>query len=356
MFYGLLEASSFGFYYLVTSESSKQSITEVASKYFILSGTSSLFFLFGLGLLYYSEGVLSFGLLPVRIFSLDYDVIGEVGVIFVLIGFFFKLGVYPYHQWVLDVYSNCRLSTLYFFVVLPKIAYIYIFSWFFFSYLYVYTDVIVTISVFFGSISVIIGYFGTFSALNLKRFYAYSAIGNMGLLLLLFVSDTWFSLVHAHLYVFFYSLLSLSFIVFLIELDDKAETSIISVLNLVGLFNSYPFTAIYFIILLFSMAGLPPFLGFFLKFVVFSSIFSMPVWYSPLLLIVLVVTSLFSFYPYLRLIAYIAFDRRPSSFRKVSNSVSSFYLVFFFLLNILFFIIYGDLLIFFLSFFFEMFF
>lgn len=275
--YLLFELQSFCSYILAALNRERALSVEAALKYFILGAFISGFLLFGISLLYLAFGTTKVFDMVLLSYGLEPTLFIVLGLILVIGAFFFKLAAFPFHMWVSDVYSGVTLSVLLVLVILPKMSiwgsivfqihHVLVLSSFF-----EYTSF--TLS-FFGLLGVVFGSLGAVFQQDFKKFIAYSSISNMGYIVLIFSTGLASSLYIIIYYVVVYSFLllnlfSLVYALSFMTTDQKLYLSITSILTF--FFRTHKIYGFLFSILLFSMAGVPPLMGFFPKFYVISGL------------------------------------------------------------------------------------
>lgn len=182
-----LELYNFGLYSIIGLQQNRVINTEISIKYYLISAISSSFIIFGISLIYGFSGILNFNELSLFLINstqFNYPLI--LGIIFVLIGIFIKLGAAPFHFWTPDIYEGASNIINIILLTLPKIILICLLfklmcsTFLFFSFTNTILAYIIILSSF---------YFGTFGAINqikIKKFLTYSGISNIGLCLLHF--------------------------------------------------------------------------------------------------------------------------------------------------------------------------
>lgn len=306
-----IELSSLLIYILIISKKYSNYSSEASLKYFILSGISSCFLLFGVGLFYGVTGTTD--LLELNKLFLNLNVYNEYSLgfsmasLFILFGFLFKLGIFPFHVWVPDVYQGTSIFFTMILTTVPKLAILIVFC-----KLNVY--MLAKFAFFMNKIWLVcslgclfIGVFGSFFQTNIKRLWAYSAIAHMGFLLSNFVNLTNLSIFSSLFYFVIYIIVSLNFFMILMLFIKSRSHFFLENIKQLGLlsrcYRPYGY-AISF--LLFSFIGIPPLAGFFTKLVVFQNLSNSSEYI--LLLFILFFTVLSAFY-YLRLIRKIFFKK-----------------------------------------------
>lgn len=280
-FYLSLELQSLCLYILASIKKNSNFSVEAGLKYFILGAISSGFLLLGFCFIYGISGLTSFSDLEAfNSYAFDSQLCDfKFGLILSLIlissGLFFKLGLFPFHLWLPDVYEGVSTKVTAFFSIVPKIAIfavlfkLYFFLFFdFFSYWQVWL-------VFFAFFSIVIGSIGGLYQLRIKRLMAYSAISHVGFISLSLSIFTFDSLVSFLFYLVAYVILSITFFVAFINLRKITDFSKIKkVTDIRNFFQINPIFSLLFAFTFFSFAGIPPLLGFFSKLLVFFSLVS----------------------------------------------------------------------------------
>ena len=254
--------------------------------------------------------------------------------VFILVGLAFKISAVPFHMWTPDVYEGSPSSVTSFFAVIPKIAGIAVFIRFIqipFGQLIEHWQ---TILIFISLASMILGAVAAIGQTNIKRLIAYSSIGHMGYALAGISTGTITGYNSSIAYITVYIVMNLGIFscIFLMKRDGKyCET----INDLTGISKHHPVLSISLLIIMFSLAGIPPLAGFFAKFYIFMSVIESKM-YS-LAIIGLLSTVISAFY-YLRIVKTIYFDEADKPFDEIKNLgisttlfLSSFILVSFFI-------------------------
>jgi proton-translocating NADH-quinone oxidoreductase chain N len=274
--YLALELQSLAFYILSSFKIYSNFSTEAGLKYFILGSFSSGLLLLGCSLIYGFSGTTNF--LDLQLLFSQTEIPNNVfvglllGLVFITIGILFKLGVAPFHMWLPDVYDGVPTIVTALFAIIPKMVLfglLYrlgnVFSsheFFLWNQMYVYLSLL----------SIIIGTLGALYQVKVKKFLAYSAISHTGFLLIGYSSFNNFSLFATYVYILAYIVISLNIFTLVLSLRKYDNFLKFKKLNeFIVLFKSNPIIAINFCIILFSIAGIPPLLGFYSKFYVFLS-------------------------------------------------------------------------------------
>ena len=308
VFYLGLELQSLCLYILASFKKNDEKSTEAGLKYFVLSALASGLLLYGCSLIYGFTGSTNFETISA---NLDESNLAAVfGIVFVIVGLAFKVSAVPFHMWTPDVYEGSPTSVTSFFALIPKIAAITVFI----RFMYVpFVNVIShwqTIIIFLSIASMILGAVAAIGQNNIKRLMAYSSIGHMGYALAGLATGTNSGIQSTIIYLTIYLFMNLGAFggIFMM----KRENIFFEDINdLSGLSKNHPMLALGFLIILFSLAGIPPLAGFFAKFYIFMSVIEVEMY--TLAIIGLVTTVISAFY-YLRVIKIIYFDKPKKPF------------------------------------------
>ena len=334
-----IEFQTLCFYVLAASKRTSEFSTEAGMKYFLLGAFSSGILLFGCSLVYGFTGMTNFGDLRLLLTGVETEVSlpmsGLVlGILFLGVGFLFKVSAAPFHMWAPDVYEGAPTSTTAFFALVPKIALFAVFVRIFFGAFY---DLLASwqyILLLCSGLSMIVGSFAALSQQRIKRLLAYSSIGHVGYMLLGFSCASLEGIEAVCIYLVIYVIMTLN--VFGIVLAMNSKQSRLRYLSDFGMLSaSHPVLAFTFACTLFSMAGIPPLAGFCSKFYIFFAALSSGLYALALLG---VLTSVVSCFYYIRLIKIMYFER-PSRWlvydgmdaeKALVIAASLFFVVFFF--------------------------
>ncbi|MGB7454033.1 MAG: NADH-quinone oxidoreductase subunit NuoN, partial [Lysobacterales bacterium] len=305
MIYLGLELISLSVYALVAFDRESGRGTEAAMKYFVLGSMASGMLLYGMSMIYGSTGSL---LLPeiaeaVSTKGAD-DILLVFGLVFVVVGIAFKFGVVPFHMWIPDVYEGAPPAVTLFISSVPKLA-AFAMAYRFLSSglgdLHIHwQSMLASLAV----LSIILGNLAAIMQTNIKRMLAYSTISHMGFVMLGLLPGTAFGFGSAMYYVIVYGLMSVAAFGMIILLSAggvEAE----NLDDFKGLNQRNPFYAAIMGLVLFSMAGVPPMVGFFAKLMVLKAVIEAGMLWLAITAVVFAVIG--AFY-YLRLIKYMYFD------------------------------------------------
>jgi NADH-quinone oxidoreductase subunit N len=271
--YLALEIQSFAFYLMAAFKRDSAYSTEAGLKYFLLGSFSSTLLLFGVSLLYGFFGTTNFSVLSLLLFeSTDFKTLADIAFFLILIGLLFKLAAAPFHVWSPDVYEGAPLNSTIFFAVVPKIS-IMVLLFRIYGALASSSD-IWGVAILISSIcSVIIGSFVTLKQKRLKKLLAYSGVNHVGYLLLGVSMFTLESVSSVFFYLFAYMITGLAMwgIVSVLKRADSVGSHTATIADLGAMVKVNPTLAIILAICLFSLAGIPPLIGFYAKLGIFQS-------------------------------------------------------------------------------------
>ena len=331
VFYIGLELQSLSLYVLAAFNRNQTKSSEAGLKYFILSALSSGLLLYGCSLIYGFSGSTNFYLISENILSSEY---GNVfGIVFILVGLAFKIAVVPFHMWAPDVYEGSPTSVTLFFAVVPKIAALTVFIRFLYVPFVNLIDQWQMIIIFLSLASMIFGAVSAIGQKNLKRLIAYSSIGHMGYALAGLAVGTNSGIQSSIIYISIYLIMNLGIFccLFMMKRKDKFFDNLE---DLAGLSKNHPLISLSLLILLFSLAGIPPMAGFFAKFYIFMSVIEQSMYF---LAIVGLLSTVISAFYYLRIIKIIYFDPPKEQYDqdhnfglKISLTIATLLILFYF--------------------------
>ena len=308
VFYMGLELQSLALYVLAAFNRNNPLSSESGLKYFVLSALSSGLLLYGCSLIYGFSGSTNFNIISLSITEVQYGL--TLGIVFILVGLAFKISAVPFHMWAPDVYQGSPTSVTIFFAILPKIAALTVFIRFLYVPFVNMIDQWQIIIIFLSIASMIFGSVAAIGQKNLKRLMAYSSISHMGFALAGLSVGTNQGIQSSIAYISIYLLMNLSFFscMFMMRKEnlyyEKLE-------DLSGLSKNHPILSLSLLIVLFSLAGIPPLAGFFAKFYIFLAVIENEMYF--LAIIGLLSTVVAAFY-YLRIIKIIYFEESKNNF------------------------------------------
>ena len=312
-FYLGLELQSLALYILASIDRDNLKSNESGIKYFVLSALSSGLLLYGCSLLYGFTGSTNFEEINLK---MDIKNTGAIfAMVFVLVGLAFKVSAVPFHMWTPDVYQGSPSSVTSFFAVVPKVAGLAILIRFVQIPFEQLMDQWKNILVFMALASMILGAVAAIGQTNIKRLIAYSSIGHIGFALAGISTGTISGYSSSIAYISIYVVMNLGVFgcIFLMKKEGKYCEDI---KDLSGISKQSPLLAISFLIIMFSLAGIPPLAGFFAKFYIFMSVIENGMY--TLAIVGLLSTVISAFY-YLRIIKIIYFDEIKNPFDSIKN-------------------------------------
>lgn len=303
-----LELQALCFYTLTAFKRDSAFSTESGLKYLIIGSFVSGLMLFGISIIYGFSGTTNYTTLMFLFtvnFSTGYLFSIFVGFFFVLVAFMFKLNGAPFHQWAIDVYEGAPSSTTVFFSIIPKLPLFFALIRLlntsfgtFYSYWY-------SVFIFVGLISIIFSLFGSMYQKKLKRFILYSTVGHVGYMLLSLSSGTIIGYQGVFIYLLVYILMIFCFwALFLSFFGSYSQSQIKFIDELWLLVRDNRYVSITLSVIFLSMAGIPPLIGFYVKFYVFSALVEVNSFFCCLFIIF---GSALSCFYYLRVIKIIFF-------------------------------------------------
>ena len=347
--YLAIELQSLCFYVMAAAKRDSEFSTEAGLKYFLLGAFSSGLLLWGCSMIYGLTGLTNFSELG-KFFTCGSEdlltspfltfgqAISPAGLIFILVGFLFKLTAFPFHMWAPDVYEGAPSSVTAFFSIAPKISILAIFVRIcvesFYDFFFPWQTVLI-----FSSIgSMIFGAIAAMAQNKLKRLLAFSSIGHVGYMLIGLCCGTVEGLQALLVYLVIYVVMTINLFAVVLsplrrDLTYKVQRiKYTSDLALLG--HTNPLLAGTITIMLFSIAGIPPLAGFFSKACLFFAAISSKMY---LLAVVGVLTSVISCFYYIRIIKIMYFElpKKWCIFPRISkeNSIvlglSLFFILFF---------------------------
>lgn len=384
--YLAIELQSLCFYVIAALKRNSEFSTEAGLKYFLLGAFSSGILLFGCSLIYGFTGVTNFGELGKILTCIPSELLEEssvgltgqgtllglptlrgceLGMIFILVAFLFKISAVPFHMWAPDVYEGAPTSVTAFFSIVPKISVLAVFLRLFFdgfyNLIFPWQDLLAFCSI----SSMLLGALAALSQNKIKRLLAFSSIGHVGYLLIAFSCGTIEGIQALLIYLVVYIIMTINLfaivmsplrregmedtntdLTFITSKDAVDQTFIASqahtkiqrvkyTTDLAFLGKSNPILAITLTITIFSIAGIPPLAGFYSKaFLVFAAVSSS----QYILALIAVLTSVISSFYYIRIVKIMYFESPAHwlSFMQVSKESSillgctfSFLLLFF---------------------------
>ncbi|HSL90106.1 MAG TPA: NADH-quinone oxidoreductase subunit N [Ignavibacteriaceae bacterium] len=317
-----LELMSISFYVLAGINRKRFSATEAALKYFLLGAFATGFIVYGIALMYGSLGTTSIDSIIQNFDVLSSNILFILGALLFLIGFSFKIAAFPFHMWVPDVYHGSPTTVAGIFSTGGKAAafsaiIVTLFALFSGTDQNIFTPYLSVIAVFsmlFGSIVAIV-------QTNIKRMLAYSSISHAGYMTIGLAAGNPDGVAGIIFYLAAYTFMNLGAFGIIALIEGKDETNL-EISSYSGLGTKYPVLAGALSVFMFSLAGIPPFAGFFGKYYVFISAIKADLTW---LAIVGVISSVISVYFYLRIVVVMYFKsaEQPLSLEKSSTGLTA---------------------------------
>ena len=263
-----LELLSLSLYALVALQRDSNAASEAAVKYFVMGGLASGFLLYGISLVYGVTGSILIEDIATYLSTNEASLMVQFGLVFIVVGLAFKFGAVPFHMWLPDIYHGSPSSITAYISSVPKIAaFGMTFRLLESSFGQIdqhWTSMILILAI----LSIIVGNIVALVQSNLKRMLSYSAIAHIGYFLLgvSIGSDEAYSA--SMFYIIVYALMTLAgFGIIIFMSSDKKDYQQIS--DLSGMGRYHPWYALMFTVVMVSMAGIPPFIGFWPKLEIF---------------------------------------------------------------------------------------
>lgn len=359
--YLAIELQSLCFYVLAAFKRDSEFSTEAGLKYFILGVFSSGLLLFGCSLVYGFTGTVEFSELS-KIFaslaapmeasldvvqaSTDFSVVEatetltvtstsswrgcELGMIFLIIGFLFKLTAAPFHMWAPDVYEGAPTAVTAFFSIVPKPALMVVFLRLLYQSFYDFLPEWQSFLIFCSVASMVVGSFAGLAQQRIKRLLAFSSIGHVGYMLIPFCCGTWEGLQGLVMYLLIYIVVTVNvFGVIMSPLRRATQPSqphqgvdrVKYTTDLAQLGKTNPVLAATLTVSMFSLAGIPPLAGFYGKAFLFWAALSSSQY---LLALVGIIASAISCFYYIRIVKIMYFEAPQNwlTFSRISKESS----------------------------------
>ncbi|KAB2846386.1 MAG: NADH-quinone oxidoreductase subunit N, partial [Ignavibacterium sp.] len=300
-----LELMSISFYILAGMNRKRLNANEASLKYFLLGAFATGFIVYGIALIYGAAHTTSIDFITSNFNLLSGNLLFVAGVLLFLIGFSFKIAAFPFHMWVPDVYEGAPTSVAALFSTGGKAA--------------AFSAIIATLFALFNNggqgnfftpflavISVLSMFYGSIVAIaqdNIKRMLAYSSISHAGYLIIGLAAGNYDAVAGVIFYLAAYTFMNLGAFGMVALIEGKDETNL-SINSYSGLGSKKPLLAALLALLMFSLAGIPPFAGFFGKYYIFiAAIKANLTW----LAILGVISSAISVYFYIRIVVLMYF-------------------------------------------------
>ena len=313
-----LELFSLPIYAMIALQRDARLGAEAAMKYFVTGAVASGILLYGISMLFGAANTLDFSMLASTVAIADHIMLYRFALVFIIVGAAFKLGAVPFHMWVPDVYQGSPTSVTLFIGSAAKLTALGLLFRLLVTALPAlqvhWAPILISIAV----ASIVLGNFVAIVQRNIKRMLAYSSIAHMGYLLLGILTGTVAGYAASLFYMIVYAIMATGAFGLLILLS-RAGVEVEDLNDLKGLNANHPWLALMMLLLMFSMAGIPPTVGFFAKLGVLQALVSVHfVWLATLALVFAVVGA----YYYIRVVKIMYFDE-PDKHSINAVSISS---------------------------------
>ncbi|WP_260922324.1 NADH-quinone oxidoreductase subunit NuoN [Novosphingobium sp. 9] len=317
-----LEMNSLAAYVLAAFLRVDDRSAEAGLKYFVLGSLASGILLFGMSLTYGFTGTTSFdGISAALSHGLSNGAL--FGIVFMLAGMAFKISAVPFHMWTPDVYEGAPTPVTTFFATAPKVASLALLMRIVFEAFGDQAHAWQQIVMFLALASIVIGALGAMGQSNIKRLLAYSSINNVGFLLIGLSTATLNGATGMLTYLGIYVATSVASFAAVLLLRDADGNAVEEIPKLAGLSRTRPGLAAALALVMFSLAGIPPLLGFWGKVVVFQA--AVQAHMVPLASIGIVASVIGAFY-YLKVVKIMYFDE-PADVVKGKGDVAHYVLL-----------------------------
>ena len=321
--YLAIEMQSLCFYVLAASQRQSEFSTEAGLKYFLLGAFSSGVFLLGCSFLYGITGLTNFESLAI-FFAQDAQIqqthewfFIQIAILLISVGFLFKLSAAPFHFWAPDVYEGAPTSVTAFFSIVPKTSILAIFIKLFYLSFFELATLWQPFLILSGCLSLLVGAVAAFAQRKVKRLLVYSSIGHLGYMFLGLSCLSVEGVQSVLVYLIFYILMTSQIFACVLALkDEKTQQRIRYLEDFKYLSSAHPFLALAFVLNFFSMAGIPPLVGFCAKFYVFFAALGSSLYFF---VAVAILSSILSCFYYLRFIKFMYFDKGHGSALEYSQ-------------------------------------
>ncbi len=318
-----LELQSLSLYVVASLRRDSVKSTEAGLKYFVLGALSSGLLLYGASLVYGFSGTTTFSGIIQTANSGDVSLGLLFGLVFMITGLAFKVSAVPFHMWTPDVYEGSPTPITAFFATAPKVAAMGLFARVLFD---AFGGITADWSQIIALLSVASMFLGAIAAIgqrNIKRLMAYSSISHMGFALMGLAAGTVGGVQAMLIYLAIYVTMNIGTFAFILSMErDGRQVTDIDALNMLS--KKEPLKALAMLVLLFSLAGVPPLVGFFGKFYVLKAAVEADLAW---LAVAGVVASVIGAFYYLRIIYYMYFGEEGDSIDGQMAPVQWFFLM-----------------------------
>ena len=319
MVYLAIEMVSIPSYIIAGISKNDRESNEASLKYVIYGSFASGIMLYGLSYLYGMAGSLDINIVATKLASYDASITVYMIIIFVLVGFGYKISMVPFHYWTPDVYQGAPITVTAFLSVAPKAAGFAILIRFFYTLFIDNVDILQwpQLIAFMSALTMTVGNVLALNQTNIKRLLAYSSISHVGFMLVAFSIVSLDSVVSILFYMFFYLFMNLSAFYMAIYMSNNYNADELDDWNGIGL--KAPVLSFFMVLSLASLAGLPPTSGFIAKVYVLRNLFSDAtfLWLG----LVAIINTVISLYYYFKIVRAMYFMKNDDLVYKKCNQV-----------------------------------
>jgi len=310
-----LELSSLASYVLASYRRTDERSAEAGLKYFVLGALASGILLYGISLLYGFTGTTGFAGVAAAFARDATPSIGLLfGLVFTLAGLAFKISAVPFHMWTPDVYEGAPTPVTAFFASAPKAAAVLLSTRVCLEAMAPATDAWRQIVIFAALASIFLGAIAAYGQTNIKRLLAYSSINNVGFALIGLAAGTATGASAILFYMAIYVVMTLGAFLCVLRMRTADGQPVEALASLSGLSQTRPALAWAIAFFMFSLAGIPPFFGFWPKLLVFWA--AVGAGYYPLA-VVGILGAVIGAYYYLKIVKIMFFDAPAEPYGKV---------------------------------------
>ena len=342
MVYLAIEMVSIPSYIIAGISKNDRESNEASLKYVIYGSFASGIMLYGLSYLYGMAGSLDINIVAAKLGSYDASITVYMIIIFVLVGFGYKISMVPFHYWTPDVYQGAPITVTAFLSVAPKAAGFAILIRFFYTLFIDNVDILQwpQLIAFMSALTMTVGNVLALNQTNIKRLLAYSSISHVGFMLVAFSIVSLDSVVSILFYMFFYLFMNLSAFYMAIYMSNNYNADELDDWNGIGL--KAPALSFFMVLSLASLAGLPPTSGFIAKVYVLRNLFSDAtfLWLG----LVAIINTVISLYYYFKIVRAMYFMKNDDLVYKKCNQVLFWSIIVFSLQNIIFYLYWPNLI------------
>ena len=316
MFYLGLELSTIPLAALCNFDLEKKVSSEAAMKMIMSSAFSSAILLFGISMIYGTTGTLQFSEIPMMLNGSQLQVLGFV---LIFTGFAFKLSVVPFHLWTADVYEGSPIAVTAYLSVVSKGAMAFVFITALYAVFGAMAMTWYYMMAISAAVTITVGNLFAIRQQNLKRFFAFSSIAQVGYLLIAIGSASQIGVASVIYFILIYVFTNLAAFAIISIISSKTGKETVN--DYKGLYASNPALALVMALALFSLAGIPPTAGFFGKLFLLTSGAQVGSWW---LIIIASLNLVVSLYYYLRIVRAMFVDTNNEPLEKISLTSSVF--------------------------------